>query len=808
MSTTLASATIAGYPRIGRRRELKKAVEAYWKGALSEEQLHAAAADLRAATRTRLVDLGLSAQGYAIPESFSYYDQVLDATVALGTIPLRFADVEGSDVVRYFAMARGNADHQPLEMTKWFDTNYHYSVPEISPETPIAPNPTHVVALVNEAREQGIESRPVLVGPVTYLLLAKAADEAPDGYQPIRRLNDIVDAYAKLLAAVRDAGAEWIQLDEPALCSDSLGYTRDEILAFVEKAYTTLGSITSRPQILLSAPYGDSHTAHLRLGALPVEAVHADLVRGSLDVDALESGEYARAYAGKTFVAGVIDGRNIWQTNLDDALNVARSLHAAGVRTVVGTANNLQHVPHDANDEPHLDARLKSWLAFADQKVERVALVAKGLEDPEAIRAELDANAAVLADRASAPGVRVEAVRERAAAVTQADRSRAPEEQRRAAQAALNIPTLATTTIGSFPQTTEIRKARASYIRGEISAQEYEEFLRREIESVIRLQEQIGLDILVHGEAERNDMVQYFCELFDGCAATTNGWVQSYGTRATRPSLIWGDVSRPEPMTVRWSAYAQSLTDHHVKGMLTGPVTILAWSFVRDDQPLADTATQVALALRDEIADLVEAGIHIIQVDEPALRELLPLDKDRQGEYLDWSVGAFRLATGGAAPEVQIHTHLCYSEFGEIIDAVDGLDADVTSIEAARSRMDVVLPLGEHGYSRGIGPGVYDIHSTRVPSTCEQAELIRKAIAHIPAQQVWVNPDCGLKTRGYEETAQSLTNMVEAARSVRTELASAPTDAQAGGCGPQDGAVQGDDTPGGTSCCCSGRDGA
>lgn len=768
--TSLATATIAGYPRIGRRRELKKAVESYWKGALTEAQLRQAAAELRQATRRRLVELGLDAQSYAVPESFSYYDQVLDVTLALGTIPVRFASVEGSDLERYFALARGNAEHQPLEMTKWFDTNYHYSVPEISHETPIAPNPTHLVELINEAREQGINTRPVLVGPVTYLLLAKAADEAPEGYQPIARLDEIVDAYAKLLAAVRDAGAEWIQLDEPALVSDSLGYSRDEILAFTEKAYTTLGSITSRPKILLSAPYGNSAYAHPRLAALPVEAVHADLVRGQLDIAALEAGEYTSAFAGKTFIAGVIDGRNIWQTNLEQALNVARSLHTAGVTTAVGTANNLQHVPHDAEDEPNLDPRLKSWLAFADQKVAHVVVLAKGLEDPTVIRAELDANAAILADRASAPGVKVPAVRDRAAAVTEADRNRVSEEERRNAQAALKIPALATTTIGSFPQTTEIRKARASFNRGEITLDEYEEFLRQEIASVIRLQEEIGLDILVHGEAERNDMVQYFCELFDGCAATTNGWVQSYGTRATRPSLIWGDVSRPTPMTVRWAAYAQSLTDHQVKGMLTGPVTILAWSFVRDDQPLADTATQVALALRDEIADLVEAGIDIIQVDEPALRELLPLDADRQAAYLDWSVGAFRLATGGAAPEVQIHTHLCYSEFGEIIEAVDGLDADVTSIEAARSRMDVVVPLGEHGYSRGIGPGVYDIHSTRVPSTDEQAELIRKAIAHIPAQQVWVNPDCGLKTRGYEETVESLKNLVAATKRVRAEL--------------------------------------
>jgi 5-methyltetrahydropteroyltriglutamate--homocysteine methyltransferase len=420
------------------------------------------------------------------------------------------------------------------------------------------------------------------------------------------------------------------------------------------------------------------------------------------------------------------------------------------------------------SDETKLDARLKSWLSFADQKVEQLAVLARGLtEGVSVIEAELVAAEQILADRAVAPGVHIDAVRDRVAAVTERDHRRADEAERREAQQALGIPSFATTTIGSFPQTGEIRKARAAFNRGEIDDEVYDGFLREEIARVIRLQEEIGLDVLVHGEAERNDMVQYFAELLDGFAVTEHGWVQSYGTRATRPSILWGDVSRPAAMTVAWSAYAQSLTDRPVKGMLTGPVTILAWSFVRDDQPLGETAAQVALALRDEIDDLVDSGIKIVQVDEPALRELLPLDADRQSAYLDWSVGAFRLATGGASPEVQVHTHLCYSEFGEIIDAVDGLDADVTSIEAARSRMDVVEPLGEHGYSRGIGPGVYDIHSPRVPSTAEQSELIRLAAKRIPAKQLWVNPDCGLKTRGYEETVASLKNLVQAAKAVR-----------------------------------------
>lgn len=767
-TTLLPTATILGYPRLGRRRELKRAIESFWKGNISELELLVTARELRAVTRTRLRELGLSATGGAIPESCSFYDQVLDATLALGAIPNRFRDVQGSDLAIYFAMARGDSEHQPLEMTKWFDTNYHYSVPEIDERTPFVANPSALIEQVTEAAQQGIESRPVLVGPVTYLLLAKASDEAGVGFSPIDRLDEVVAVYAELLGALTAAGAGWVQLDEPALVSDSLSIPRNEILALVEKAYGVLGSVSARPQILLTTPYGDASAALSSLAALPVEAVQVDLVRGTLSHQAIASGELASALGGKQLVAGVIDGRNIWRTDLRAAFLQLENLQNAGIHVVAGTSNSLQHVPHDVNDETKLDARLKSWLSFAHQKVEQLAVLARGLSDGAgAIEAELLATERILADRADAPGVHVDAVRERVAAVTEQDRNRADESERREAQRELDIPSFATTTIGSFPQTSEIRKARAAFQRGEIDHEAYDGFLRDEIARVIRLQEEIGLDVLVHGEAERNDMVQYFAELLDGFAVTEHGWVQSYGTRATRPSILWGDVSRPAAMTVAWSEYAQSLTDRPVKGMLTGPVTILAWSFVRDDQPLGDTAVQVALALRDEIDDLVDSGIKIVQVDEPALRELLPLDADRQSAYLDWSVGAFRLATGGAAPEVQIHTHLCYSEFGEIIDAVDGLDADVTSIEAARSRMDVVEPLGEHGYSRGIGPGVYDIHSPRVPSTEEQAELIRIAAKRIPAQQLWVNPDCGLKTRGYDETVASLKNLVQAAKAVR-----------------------------------------
>ena len=501
------------------------------------------------------------------------------------------------------------------------------------------------------------------------------------------------------------------------------------------------------------------------LAAAPVEAIAIDLHRGAAPaaVPGLE---------GKTLVGGVIDGRNIWRGDLDGAFDRFGALAGLGAATVsAGTSTSLQHVPHDVADESALDERLVSWLAFADQKVGQVVTLARGLaEGREAIAAELDAATAALADRRSAPGVRDGAVRARATALTEADLARDDDTVRAEAQASLGLPELPTTTIGSFPQTGDIRRARARHAKGELTTQEYEAFLREEIKRVIDLQLDLGLDVLVHGEAERNDMVQYFAELLDGFAVTENGWVQSYGSRATRPSILWGDVSRPAPMTVAWSAYAQSLTDRPVKGMLTGPVTILAWSFVRDDQPLGETADQVALALRDEIADLEDAGIRIIQVDEPALRELLPLKKGDQPAYLEWSVNSFRLATAGAAAATQVHTHLCYSEFGVVLDAIAALDADVTSIEAARSRGEVIGEIAASGFAHGVGPGVYDIHSPRVPSVDEVADLLERAAAALPLRQVWVNPDCGLKTRGYDETVASLRNLVTATTRVREKV--------------------------------------
>ncbi|GAA1059853.1 5-methyltetrahydropteroyltriglutamate--homocysteine S-methyltransferase [Agromyces bracchium] len=766
--------TILGYPRIGRRRELKHAVEAFWAGRIDAAELERTAAGLRAATRERLAELGLGRTDSAIPESFSYYDQVLDAAVAVGAVPTRFErllDADGRlDLAGTFTVARGEGADAPLEMTKWFDSNYHYLVPEIGPDTAFAAHADALVAQVREAREAGFVTRPVLVGPVTFLLLAKATDDAPEGFRPLDRLAELVPVYRALLAALAAAGAEWVQLDEPGLVSESLDEPRERVLEAVAEAYDALGAADARPAIFVAAPYGDLADALPALAATPVEAIGFDLVRGDLPEQLDPVTE--EALAAKTLVAGVVDGHNIWRGDLEHAFARAEALRSFSGSVAVSTSTSLLHVPHDVDEESALDARLVSWLAFADQKVAQVAALARGLaEGRDAVAADLDAASAALADRAAAPGVRVPAVRDRLAALDAGAFARAAYDDRVAAQEDLALPALPTTTIGSFPQTADIRRARARLVKGELTDAAYRELMREEIARVIRLQEDLGLDVLVHGEPERNDMVQYFAELLDGFAVTQHGWVQSYGSRCTRPSILWGDVSRPAPMTVEWSTYAQSLSEKPVKGMLTGPVTILAWSFVRDDQPLGDTARQVALALRDEIGDLEQAGIRVIQVDEPALRELLPLKRADQPAYLEWSVGSFRLATGGASPATQVHTHLCYSEFGVVIDAIRELDADVTSIEAARSRMEVVGDLAASGFDHGVGPGVYDIHSPRVPSVEEVRSLLERAVDGVPAGRLWVNPDCGLKTRGYDETVASLSNIVEATRSVREGVA-------------------------------------
>jgi 5-methyltetrahydropteroyltriglutamate--homocysteine methyltransferase len=767
--------TILGYPRIGRRRELKKAVEAFWAGSITAAELETRAAALRAATRERLALLGLGRTDSSIPASFSYYDQVLDAAVTLGAVPSRFAsllDANGRvDLAGYFTLARGEGDRPPLEMTKWFDSNYHYLVPEIGPETVFRLDCDRLVHDFEQASAAGFVTRPVIVGPVTFLLLSKASDEAPAGFRPLSRIAELVPEYTQLLARLAAAGAQWVQLDEPALVSESLADPREDVLAAVETVYAALGGASDRPQLFVAAPYGSLDDALPVLAASPVEAIGLDLVRGATPTGLDDATR--KALAAKTIVGGVIDGHNIWRGDLEAAFGVLTELRAISPHVAVSTSTSLLHVPHDVDDELLLPGAITNWLAFADQKVGQVATLATGLaHGHEAIREQLSAAAAALTDRRSAAGVRNAAVRARTEALTDADFSRGEYADRLAAQeAALDLPLLPTTTIGSFPQTGDIRRARSQLAQHILSEAEYADLMRAEITRVVDLQEKIGLDVIVHGEPERNDMVQYFAENLDGFAVTQNGWVQSYGTRCTRPSILWGDVSRPKPITSHWSTYAQSLTTKPVKGMLTGPVTILAWSFVRDDQPLGETARQVALALRDEIQDLEAAGIRIVQVDEPALRELLPLKAKDHVDYLDWSVGSFRLATSGVRDETQIHTHLCYSEFGVVIDAIRNLDADVTSIEAARSRMAVIRDIRTSGFDHGIGPGVYDIHSPRVPSVAEVTELLETALASIPVRQLWVNPDCGLKTRGYAETVESLQNMLVATRAVRERLA-------------------------------------
>ena len=764
-TTQFPTATILAYPRIGRQRQLKRALEAYWAGRSSESELLEAASKLRQENLARLVELGLGASDASLADAPSFYDQVLDATVLLGAIPPRFAGRQGLDL--YFALARGDEKVGPEEMTKWFDTNYHYLVPEIGPDTPLRFADDAVTRKFVQARQWGYVTRPVLVGPLTYLALAKADPATPD-FDPLTRLDEAVAAYEQALASLHEAGAPWVQLDEPALTSDNLSHPRAELAKLAVGVYERLAKATNRPQILVTTPYGDASQAVGALAKTGVEAIHVDTLRGSLPKDA--------DLSGVTLVVGAVDGRYIWRADLAalrQTLTAAQALGAAKV--TVATSNSLQHVPHDTAletwDDPTLNENLHAWLAFADQKVQEVVTLARGLDEGwEAIDGEVAEATRVLEQRAAAPGVVRPEVRSRTAALTDADRAREPYLEREAAQAQrLHLPPLPTTTIGSFPQTTEIRKARAANARGELSDADYQERMREEIAAVIKLQEELGLDVLVHGEAERNDMVQYFAELLDGFAATRNGWVQSYGSRCTRPSILWGDVSRPAAMTVGWSSYAQSLTDKPVKGMLTGPVTIIAWSFPRNDLPLGEIADQIGLALRDEVSDLEAAGIAAIQVDEPALRELLPLDAERHADYLNWSVGSFRLATSCVRPDTQIHTHLCYSEFGQIIDAIKGLDADVTSIEAARSKMEVVPELAEAGFDHGIGPGVWDIHAPRVPSQEELAQLIGLAADAVPVSRLWVNPDCGLKTRGYAETKASLENLVAATRQVRAE---------------------------------------
>ncbi|MFH9425791.1 5-methyltetrahydropteroyltriglutamate--homocysteine S-methyltransferase [Streptomyces sp. NPDC017529] len=762
-----ARATVYGYPRQGQNRELKKAVEGYWKGRVTADALLETAKDLRRSNWQQLADAGI----HEVPTGdFSYYDHVLDTSVMVGAVPDRHrAAVAAGALDGYFAMARGTQDVAPLEMTKWFDTNYHYLVPELGPDTVFAAHSAKQVGELKEALALGHTPRPVLVGPVTYLLLAKPAPGVAAGFDPLTLLDRLLPVYAEVLADLRAAGASWVQLDEPALVQDR---TPAELNA-AERAYRVLGALADRPKLLVASYFDQLGEALPVLAKAPVDGLALDFTEaaaGNLDALAAVGG-----LPDKRLVAGVVNGRNVWINDYEKSLATLGTLLGLAGRVDVAASCSLLHVPLDAAAERDIDPQVLRWLAFAKQKTAEIATLARGLaQGTHTIAADLAANRADLASRAGSAITHDPVVRERAAAVTDADgRRAAPYAERAAAQRAhLGLPLLPTTTIGSFPQTAELRAARADLRAGRIDTAGYEERIRNEIRDVLAFQEKAGLDVLVHGEPERNDMVQYFAEQLVGYLATQHGWVQSYGTRYVRPPVLAGDISRPEPMTVRWTRYAQSLTDRPVKGMLTGPVTMLAWSFVRDDQPLGDTARQVALALRDEVGDLEAAGTSVIQVDEPALRETLPLRAAGHAAYLAWATEAFRLTTSGVRDRTQIHTHMCYAEFGDVVQAIDDLDADVISLEAARSHMQVARELAAHGYPREAGPGVYDIHSPRVPSAEEAADLLRAGLGAIPAERLWVNPDCGLKTRGWPETRASLENLVTAARTVRAELPS------------------------------------
>ena len=754
MTTPFGLSTVLGYPRIGPGRELKRALEAYWAGRIDQDSLKATAADLRAGVWRTLRDAGLD----AIPSNtFSFYDQMLDAALCVDAIPDRFRALGLDELDTAFAMARGTAEQPPMELTKWFTTNYHYLVPEIGPGTVFTARPDKPRTEYAESRTLGLDTRPVLVGPATFLLMAKPEPGSPAGFRPFDRLGDLVDAYAGILTALADAGVSWVQLDEPAYVADR---TPEEIDA-LRAAYTRLGRLPRRPAIFVASYFGELGDALPALLATPVEAIGLDLVAGPGNLGRLAS---CGPIPGRTIVAGLVDGHNVWRTDLRAAAATGAVLTGLADHVAVSTSCSLLHVPVDLAAEPDLDPELRARLAFARQKVDEVVTLGRALRD----------GVAALPPPPPAPPAawRDGTVRARLDALGPEHRRRGPYAERAAAQRdRLRLPALPTTTIGSFPQTGELRRARADLRAGRLDEAGYTARVRAEVAAVIAAQERLGLDVLVHGEPERNDMVQYFGERLGGIAVTVNGWVQSYGSRCVRPPIVYGDVTRPAPMTVAWSTYAQSLTNRPVKGMLTGPVTLLAWSFVRTDQPPADTADQVALALRDEARDLEAAGIRVIQVDEPALRELLPPRRAAQKAYLDWAVDAFRLATSGVADSTQIHTHLCYSEFGEVLPAIDALDADVTSIEASRSRMEILDDLRAAGFRRGIGPGVYDIHSPRVPSQAEIAAALRRALAVVPADRLWVNPDCGLKTRGYAEVEAALAHLVAAAAEVRATVA-------------------------------------
>jgi 5-methyltetrahydropteroyltriglutamate--homocysteine methyltransferase len=762
-------ATNLGFPRIGANRELKKAVESYWKGKLSEKDLQATAKAIRAENWKLQKDAGIN----HIPSNdFSFYDQVLDMTALLGAVPKRY-NWKGDkvDIDTYFAMARGaqqgGVDVTAMTMTKWLDTNYHYLVPELTPAMKFNISTSKVFDEYSEAKALGIQTRPVLVGPVTYLLSGSKSE----GFEQCRfeaLLPSLTKAYIHILKNLQGLGAEWVQIDEPCLALD----LADTAKKALKDAYKEIAAATPGLKILI-ATYFESLRDNTDLAfSLPVAGIHVDLVRGADQLDAV------LAKAGDKVVSlGVVDGRNIWKNDIAASLaKVEKAQQKLGTDKVfVAGSCSLLHSPVDLDNETTIDPQVKNWLAFATQKIAEIATIAKGANaGRESISLALQVSDGIVKERKTSPRIHDSKVQARMKAITpdMMKRKSSFKDRQKIQHAALNLPLFPTTSIGSFPQTEEIRKARAEFKAGKLDEAGYKKAMQAEIKSVVDFQHEVDIDVLVHGEPERNDMVEYFGEQLAGFVFSSNGWVQSYGSRCVKPPIIFGDVSRPTPMTVEWSKYAQSQTKKVMKGMLTGPITILQWSFVRDDQPRYITARQIALAIRDEVVDLEKAGIRMIQIDEAAIREGLPLRKGDYKDYLDKAVENFRISASGVEDKTQIHTHMCYSDFNTIIESVAAMDADVISIETSRSQMRLLDAFAKFKYPNEIGPGVYDIHSPRVPDTKEMVDLLEKAAKVIDARQLWVNPDCGLKTRGWKEVKPALKNMVDAAKQMRAKTKS------------------------------------
>ncbi|MGZ9568104.1 5-methyltetrahydropteroyltriglutamate--homocysteine S-methyltransferase [Alcaligenes nematophilus] len=753
-----------GFPRIGAKRELKFALESYWKGESSRDELKALGAQLRQRHWENQAGLDLVPVG-----DFSFYDQVLDASFLLGNLPERVQDFHGDELDNYFRVARGRSakgleDHSACcggvaagEMTKWFDTNYHYIVPEFTADTQFKLDASRLLEQLAEAKVQGVKAKPVIIGPVTYLALGKAKDES----NKLALLDRLLPVYVQLLETLAKAGVEWVQIDEPILVTE---LDADWQQAF-KTAYQQLKA--AGVKLLVATYFGQLLENAALAASLPVAGLHVDAINDRDGVDAL----LKLLGDDQVLSLGVINGRNIWKTDLTAVLDwvepIAKQL---GDRLWIAPSCSLLHVPVDLDSEEKLDADVKSWLAFALQKLDELRVLGKALsQGRDAVKAELADNLAALTARRNSPRVNNPAVKAAVARISaELGKRKSVYEQRASKQAEfLKLPAFPTTTIGSFPQTAEIRRARSEFKAGRLDENSYQAAMRAEIERSVREQEKLGLDVLVHGEAERNDMVEYFGEQLDGYAFSQFGWVQSYGSRCVKPPILFGDISRPQAMTVEWITYAQSLTQKPMKGMLTGPVTILNWSFVRDDQPRSASCLQLALAIREEVLDLEKAGVHVIQIDEAALREGLPLRKSQWQSYLDWAVESFRIAANGVGDETQIHTHMCYSEFNDIISSIADMDADVITIETSRSDMELLEAFENFQYPNEIGPGVYDIHSPNIPTEQHIVNLMKKAAERVPAERLWVNPDCGLKTRQWAEVIPALTNMVAAAKVLR-----------------------------------------